>query len=721
MRSPIRSLHVLTVVALGVAAVSCSDDSGGAGGKQRPAAGEETLTDLVADITLLPSPLPAPAPEKRYEYAQKVTGGAPDGLAALIALVQAAGITIIDSNAPGTVIEPTGPSMGLGIEAAGLRAAFALEQQQWSAELNDLADVLVTNLELPTTAGDLSALILTDLEAATGLPEPVGTWSQTIKALGLVYYERADLGDGLLPFYGGGFGFDGSTNVRIGATQTLLIMARLAGELHVAADIDPAAAPVTSSPGRPSVVHPGQATQPCTLGSTESTILDGAALGFTYGFGQVLELVGKSVPGAERYGNFLSKAAIVSTIMKFLWTTYAFETKVELVGGPPLKRTPNSTAGEDRKVKATFTMNIGKAAWMNCARFLLNGAGLDFNLPNDGPLSGNSVDWTLTEGRDVVWLCKQGCGGEGNAVKGTTADDGSATTGVQGQPHKRKVDPTLEITRHATVRAEIALKDPQLIQDLIDAISVATAGQGAVVVFTTEQLYRLHIWGASVRFPVTDHVEKLTFDVQVEGTLVEDTSSRVDDSSAGACSIHKAGTTHFSMTWKAGTERVEIDPPQMVMLLAGDAQAGTLKLDAAVDVDAFNHVVNTQPAGECAGCDINCGPQLEPDCGPKSLQLPLLLAMRVSAGELRLYPGVDPMTGAGEPWVIFNNCGVSIPDGLSQVAGKLAPEQLLGDEPFTVQMNQTLHQSSFEARSDYEQTTSIRWKVTFTPILENQP
>ena len=37
-----------------------------------------------------------------------------------------------------------------------------------------------------------------------------------------------------LPFYGGGFGFDGSTNVRIGATQTLLIMARLAGELHVA-------------------------------------------------------------------------------------------------------------------------------------------------------------------------------------------------------------------------------------------------------------------------------------------------------------------------------------------------------------------------------------------------------------------------------------------------------------------------------------------------------
>lgn len=708
-------MHIVAIAAVFSATVACSGGSGDSGGKQRPAAGEETLVDAVADITLLPAPLPALAPEQRYEYYEyirKVTSGDPDGLAALIALVQAAGITIIDSNAPGIVIEPTGPSMGLGVEAAGLHAAFTLEQQQWSVELTDLADVLVTNLELPTTAGELSAMILADLERAAGLPEPVGTWSQTIKSLGLVDFARSDLGDGLLPFYGAPSSPLEPTNVRIGATQTLLIMARLGAELHVAAGADPAAAPVTSSPGRPSVVHPTRAAQPCTLGSTESTILDGAALGVTYGFSQVLELVGEAVPSAKRYGEFLSKAAIVTTIMKFLWTTYAFETKIELVDGPPLVRTTDRTAGDNRTVKATFTMNIGKAAWMNCARFLLNGAGLDFNLPNDGALSGNSVKWTLAEGRDVVALCRQGCGGTGSVIEGTTADDGTATNIVQGNPHRRAVDKRLKVTRHATVRADIALKDPQLIQDLIDAFSAATAGPGAIVVFTTEQLYRLHIWGASTRFEVTDHVAQLVFDVKVEGSMRTESSVDFRSGDGGPCTVVMKGTTSFSMQFSTGTERFEIGAANMVKLLEGDPATGTLRLDATVNANAANNV-DTSGSTSCADGGSGGGPA--PDCGAKSGELPLVLAMQVASGELRLFPGANPRGGIGteQPWMIYERC-TNASDLLGQVAGKLAPEQLLGEEPFTVVVETTL-------RGTPNETTEVRWKVTFTPILEQQP
>ena len=46
-----------------------------------------------------------------------------------------------------------------------------------------------------------------------------------------------------------------------------------------------------------------------------------------------------------------------------------------------------------KTVVATVTMDIGKGQWVNCFRTMMNLAGLDFNLPNDGPVKDAGIRW----------------------------------------------------------------------------------------------------------------------------------------------------------------------------------------------------------------------------------------------------------------------------------------------------------------------------------------
>src|SRR5262245_55598605 len=89
----------------------------------------------------------------------------------------------------------------------------------------------------------------------------------------------------------------------------------------------------------------------------------------------------------------------------------AFRAKVDLVGEPPLTRTKNATAGENRIIEASFAYDIGNGQLLNCFRLMLNGAGLDLQgLPNDGPIADHKVEWELRRGAEAVRLCKQECG-----------------------------------------------------------------------------------------------------------------------------------------------------------------------------------------------------------------------------------------------------------------------------------------------------------------------
>ena len=67
----------------------------------------------------------------------------------------------------------------------------------------------------------------------------------------------------------------------------------------------------------------------------------------------------------------------------------------------------------------------------------MNAGGVDFNLPSDGPIVGNRVDWSLTKGDKWVRLCSLGstsdvCG-DGNPVRTVTDDAGASLDRRAGQ------------------------------------------------------------------------------------------------------------------------------------------------------------------------------------------------------------------------------------------------------------------------------------------------
>ena len=68
----------------------------------------------------------------------------------------------------------------------------------------------------------------------------------------------------------------------------------------------------------------------------------------------------------------------------------------------PLVRTKDvkPASGERKELTATVRLNVGNASMLNCFRIMLNAAGLDFSLPNDGAVKGAQVDWDGLDGFD---------------------------------------------------------------------------------------------------------------------------------------------------------------------------------------------------------------------------------------------------------------------------------------------------------------------------------
>ncbi len=124
----------------------------------------------------------------------------------------------------------------------------------------------------------------------------------------------------------------------------------------------------------------------------------------------------------------ISKATGVANMalayLKLAATMALFNAEVTMDGaGPPLTRTRSTTEnGARRTLTVTVNMDHSNAQWVNCLRPMINRMGMDFDVPNAGPVADAGVNWELVRPRPSTVergrMDRQQGGGETRSVSG---------------------------------------------------------------------------------------------------------------------------------------------------------------------------------------------------------------------------------------------------------------------------------------------------------------
>lgn len=466
--------------------------------------------------------------------AKAVNAGDNSSTAALYTAILAAGYGVRDTD--GSVLQTIERGQGLVFNAWEVATTAKLYGEGYGVTLKHLSDAFTRNV--PEFKGvPLAMVLLEGIRAGAKSGHPaVRFWARFIVELGRHAEAPYDL-----------LGQADAAKVRLDAAQTAFILTRLTGDLVFLERRERQARSVTdlgedggqqyaaayhTTPyfdgsdnnkqeghikfmragmkrgGSGSVKAQGTAQLPCSLGDIEGLILDYNALGMTTGFGLLAGYLGEKVSIVDKYGKGVSVANLILTVLKFLASYALLDTKITM-DGQPLTRTKDTQPGERRTLNAKLQMDTGKWQTLNCVRPALNAAGLDFNLPSDGPLSGVNVEWLLVEGGDSRgWLgtiqdfseimSGNATYGDGivlfDALPGTerspakqyTDADGVSRIQVVGVPQKKDLsrEKLTETNKVAGVRVDIQLK-PMKIKNAKDVASNLGDIAGNVIAFLT--------------------------------------------------------------------------------------------------------------------------------------------------------------------------------------------------------------------------------------------
>jgi hypothetical protein len=345
------------------------------------------------------------------------------------------------------------------------------------------------------TVDALRAALVADLRAgAASTSETRRFWAQLVVQLGRTSPQAYDLLDPAVP----------GTSL-LDPVQVAFLSYRYQAELFAAGR------KAAGLPVQPRIAAAAAATpRPCTMTDTAATVMDGAALGTSTFMGSLIEEAGKTVAAAEKLGKFTGRANAALTFVKIIWTLLAFEAKVSADTGL-LVRNWDGVAGDPAQLKATFRFNTGNAQIANCLRPALNAMGIDFSLPQDGPIANAGVDWEMFDvwERDAKKSILRYLEGH-PPLNHRTNDAGEDTTDVEGAPKSPAL--TGKITpdyRMVPFVAKVALKDTKMGQDIMDAVGAAMAGNPGMIAVSAlwETLSRAKtlVFAGRYNLPVEDH------------------------------------------------------------------------------------------------------------------------------------------------------------------------------------------------------------------------
>jgi hypothetical protein len=468
-----------------------------------------------------PLPKPAPLPAGTTDYAasllaRQVLGGGDDALPALLTALQASGTAV---RGPGDelIVKPAEPWQGLIIDSWEIQTLFvtALPERAVSIGLADLAGLLrEVAPELKGVA--IEQLIVEDIRAlASGPKSPRQFWAQFVIELGRTPIDpQTDL-----------MGDVDYANVQINGLQSALILRRLELDLLLLAE-GGATRGLPDMGRQPGQLAPALTSSlPCTLDDTARTVTDIAAfaskVGISgisvggYGFGGLLGVMQRSgFSGVEQFKSARKYSSILLAYARFIAIYSALEATITM-DSPPLTRTKQAKpqSGEQKELTAVVRLNIGNAQMLNCFRIMLNAVGMDFSLPNDGPVKGAQVAWDGYEGfseaaavlhggpeqivrfaGDSAGRIQSGGGASSkNAVTNAVTDaDGKVKVSVEGVGQRQRMsNDARQVMKKARVRVDVALKGADFFKDFKDAAKSALGGVGLLATLPLDLLYRM--------------------------------------------------------------------------------------------------------------------------------------------------------------------------------------------------------------------------------------
>ncbi len=448
--------------------------------------------------------------------------GDKDNYARLVALFSLAGYTIVENGA--IVVPPAaGRDQGLRITTFELSVAFDAHESGEGMSLAEMASGIVSVSPGEMPAAELvRALKDGILDGYSGRHEGMRFWGAVLIALGEASGAPWTLAD-----------LRSDADLRLGEVQKVLLFTR------VAADIGMANGVVGATYRYPLEDRARAGGKPdCVATGAAGVIMDGAAAAGTTGFSKLMDAMEKykfiaKAPNAAAVG----VANIGLAYLKLALYKAFFEVRFGFTeGSPPLVRTHSARdKGEAKIISATARIrDVENIQWLNCARIAINALGIDFSVPNPGPLGNVPVAWDLFKGGQTI------TGGSirdrgivelyGFPLKPATDESGNALIGVVGLNQRFDIPASAPpVMKEAAIRAGFVIKPADLGQDMVDAISLgATAWENpffAAIGSVPEMLYRTSMFfNGEWTFPVKD------WDLELVGTITISLSFKYHDS-----------------------------------------------------------------------------------------------------------------------------------------------------------------------------------------------
>lgn len=454
--------------------------------------------------------------------ARRISNYDEDTLPLLITALQRTGFHIINRDRK-TIYQPTtGSGMGLAFfdwEVAGM---YKLSRRGVVSSINKIAAQMGKNSpELPPSR--IADLMVQDLRrSANSNNKLVRSWAKLIIEFGRNMPTPVDLTLGDVK--------DAPLNV----IQASLWERRLIGDIVAYAQssalVRPHKQPSDSSFQKVLFLK-SYPMADCQVNDVEGLIMDGASLGLTTGNGMLINQIQaiSSQGTANTIGKVATGLGVANIVLSWAKLAAAMMTlkgEVKIADPMPLERTKNNIEGDERMMTARVWADVGNLSYLNCVRLALNASsGLDFSMPNDGPLSDRDISWEL---KGAASFAGQGSSKTGkfdnfvnlkapedvvqrDPMKQITDSNGQSKMRLVGAPKIPSVlnKPVVPVNKRAGIAVSVSFKSSRdKAQNFLDmgsaALSVALSGPVAILSILPEIGYRTKWEAKRITAPVTD-------------------------------------------------------------------------------------------------------------------------------------------------------------------------------------------------------------------------
>jgi hypothetical protein len=403
--------------------------------------------------------------------ASQVNKGGPGAIAALRRALTRMGFELVDMD--GTSVDPpASPPNGGHVIAGELHQLVNGIDSNWSVAMDGLLYIF------PVLAGkdmDISALraaAINDLRAEADSGEATSRfYARFVAALGSGHNPRDDLLKGP------------PNSVDLDAVQTYLMLSRWSLDLAVndARHLSSPAALSASPPERAGPLDIGSGTvrlvgsDKCNIDPKDSTYNDAKNTAVGAASGKLAQLL---LGAGNIVNDVQSSINAVFGLARFLTKSLGLVGSMSLKEGEPLVRTQDKRPGEKKTIELKIKWKFDGGQSDECERLALSKFGIDYSSGAGGPLKQAPVSWTagasglLGPLEDPAALSQVE---PKDAANTKTNDDGVTHTGLEGKPQRGDIiQPPKPYMRPISVTACAALKDSQLVPDLISALGVAS-------------------------------------------------------------------------------------------------------------------------------------------------------------------------------------------------------------------------------------------------------